>query len=126
MTLKWNDVITYCDNNKIEIKKIMSLVSNYVNKCGWRTKFLKFRFDLYAKKRIEQKKLGYSHIRGSKVDAVRSVVNSKEFQEEIKKIGRIFKQDHVFILNKLISDNRERVRYELKIAFKNNGSDEII
>ena len=119
--MKWNDVITYCDNNKIETKKIMSLVSNYVNRCGWRTKFIKFRFDLYAKERIKQI---YEKKIVSKAETVRQVINSKLYIEEKEKIGKKYKGSDFKILNKLIAEKPQQLR--LFNAFVENGERDII
>ena len=123
--MKWNKIYKYCEDNNIEPEEAIKIVHKYVNKDGYRARWLEERFDLYAKERIKQKKLGYSHLFGSKIEAVRNVVNSKEFKEKVKKIPP-FKHDHVHILSRIIADNRGRIIFTMKQAFKNNGVDEII
>ena len=123
--MKWNKLYKYCEDNNIKSKEALEIVHKYVNKNGYRARWLEERFDMYAKERIKQKKSGYSHLFGSKIEAVRKVVSSQEFKEKVKKLPPV-KNDHVFIINKIISENRGRVIFTMKKAFKNNGVDEVI
>jgi len=123
--MNWNKLKNYCEANNVTLDKAMNLMVTYVNKNGFRTRWLEERLDMYAKERIKQKERGYDHVFGSKIEAVRAVVESKEFKEKYEKIPKS-KNDPVFVLNKLITDKRGRIIMAMKNAFKKNGYDYII
>ncbi len=80
------------------------------------------RFRMYAKERIQMKDNLYW---GSKVDAVKNVVSTPEFQTKFKKsIYSNGDYDHIHILNQLVTDPRHQK--DLKKAFNLEGSENII
>ena len=105
---EWNNVVKYCKKNDISPEQLTLLCVKTVEE-GYRTRFLRERFDLYAKERIKQKSKNTNIIYGSKKEAVRNVVASKEFSKEFSKVPRDFKHDQVKILCQLISEPRQRL-----------------
>ena len=123
MNLKWNNLIKFCEENNLYESDVIGFVKKYI-KIGKRTQFLLDRFDLYAKERIKQKQKNIHLVWGSKIEAVRQVVKSDAYKIIYKKYLINNKSDCVFLLNKIIADNRQDKR--LLQAFKNNGESDII
>lgn len=123
MNLKWNNLIKFCEENNLYESDVIGLVKKYI-KIGKRTQFLLDRFDLYAKERIKQKQENIHLVWGSKIEAVRQVVKSDAYKIIYKKYLINNKSDCVYLLSKLIADNRQDKR--LLQAFKNNGESDII
>ena len=123
MELKWNNLIKFCEENNLCESDVIDFVKKCI-KIGKRTQFLLDRFDLYAKERIKQKQKNIHLVWGSKTEAVRQVVKSDAYKIIYKKYLINNKSDCVFLLNKLIADNRQDKR--LLQAFKNNGESDII
>ena len=121
--MRWNNLIKFCEENNLHESDVINCVKKYI-KIGKRTQFLLDRFDLYAKERIKQKQENIHLVWGSKAEAVRQVVKSDAYKIIYKKYLINNKSDCVFLLNKLIADNRQDKR--LLQAFKNNGERDII
>jgi hypothetical protein len=64
------------------------MCSNELYRKGEMSRFTNFRFELYAKKRIEQKNKNLHKQYGSKMKAIREVINSEEFKNEFDKIKK--------------------------------------
>jgi len=123
--MKWNKLIKLCEEHDLKEPEVISFVKKYLKAGkGIRTRFLLDRFDLYAKERIKQKQKNFHHVWGSKIEAVRQVVKSDNYVTIYKKYEIDNKRNCVFLLNKLIADNRQDSR--LLQAFKNNGEEELI
>ena len=123
--MKWNKLIKLCEEHDLKEPEVISFVKKYLKAGkGIRTRFLLDRFDLYAKERIKQKQKNFHHVFGSKIEAVRQVVKSDNYVTIYKKYEIDNKRNCVFLLNKLIADNRQDSR--LLQAFKNNGEEELI
>ena len=118
--MKYNKLIKICEEHNLYESDVIDCVKKFIRK-GSRPKWLSERFDLYAKERIRQFKLDCL---GSKIDAVRRVVVSKEYKKLHKMYDINTKRDCVHILNKLIADQQSKER--LLQAFKNNGEKEMI
>ena len=121
--MKYNKLIEFCEEHNLRESDVIDCVKKYI-KVGTRTQFLLDRFDLYAKERIKQKQTDFHHVWGSKIEAARQVVKSNTYEIIYKKYAINNKSNCVFLLNKLIADNRQDER--LLQAFKNNGEREII
>ena len=119
-SMKYNKLIEICEEHNLYESDVIDCVKKFVRK-GSRPKWLSERFDLYAKERIRQSKL---NCLCSKIDAVRKVVISKEYNQLHKKYNINTKNNCVYILNKLIAESQSRER--LLQAFKNNGEKEMI
>ena len=119
-SMKYNKLIEICEEHNLYESDVIDCVKKFVRK-GSRPKWLSERFDLYAKERIRQFKLDCL---GSKIDAVRRVVVSKEYKKLHKMYEINTKLDCVTTLNKLIAEPYSRER--LIQAFKNNGEKEMI
>ncbi len=118
---KWKKVINYCKKHNIEPNQVITEVVNHLYPKGYRSWWLKFRFDLYAKERIKQindRKIV------SKSETVRRVIASKPFIKEKEKIGKEYKWNDFKILNKLIAEKPQQLR--LLNAFVENGEKDII
>jgi len=120
---EWNSVVKYCKKNDISPEQLTLLCAKTVGE-GYRTRFLRERFDLYAKERIKQKSKNTQLSLGSKKEAVKNVVASKDFIKEFLKVPRDFKHDQVKILCQLISEPRQQLA--LSAAFIRCGNGEII
>ena len=118
--MKYNKLIEICKKHNLNESDIIDYAEKLIRK-GTRPKWLADRFDLYAKERIRQSKL---NCLCSKIDAVRKVVISKEYNQLHKKYNINTKNNCVYILNKLIAESQSRER--LLQAFKNNGEKEMI
>ena len=118
---KWKKVINYCKKHNIEPNQVLTEVVNELYPRGYRSQWLRFRFDLYAKERIKQMK-GKKIV--SKAETVRRVIASRSFIEEKEKIGKKYKDSDFIILNKLISEKLQQLR--LFNAFVENGEKDII
>ncbi len=82
---KWKKVINYCKKHNIEPNQVLTEVVNELYPRGYRSQWLRFRFDLYAKERIKQMK---DKKIVSKAETVRRVIASRSFIEEKEKIGK--------------------------------------
>ena len=118
---KWKKVINYCKKHNIEPNQVLTEVVNELYPRGYRSQWLRFRFDLYAKERIKQMK---DKKIVSKAETVRRVIASRSFIEEKEKIGKKYKDSDFIILNKLISEKLQQLR--LFNAFVENGEKDII
>ena len=118
---KWKKVIDYCKKNNIEPDQLLKEVAKELYPKGYRSDWLRFRFDLYAKERIKQI---YEKKIVSKAETVRQVINSKLYIEEKEKIGKKYKGSDFKILNKLIAEKPQQLR--LFNAFVENGERDII
>ena len=121
--MKYNKLIKICEEHNLRESDVIDCVKKYI-KIGTRTQFLLDRFDLYAKERIKQKQKDFHLVWGSKIEAARQVVKSDTYEIIYKKYAINNKSNCVFLLNKLIADNRQDER--LLQSFKNNGEKEII
>ena len=121
--MKYNKLIKICEEYNLRESDVIDCVKKYI-KIGTRTQFLLDRFDLYAKERIKQKQKDFHLVWGSKIEAARQVVKSDTYEIIYKKYAINNKSNCVFLLNKLIADNRQDER--LLQSFKNNGEKEII
>ena len=121
--MKYNKLIKICEEHNLRESDVIDCVKKYI-KIGARTQFLLDRFDLYAKERIKQKQKDFHLVWGSKIEAARQVVKSDTYEIIYKKYAINNKSNCVFLLNKLIADNRQDER--LLQSFKNNGEKEII
>jgi len=122
---KWNEIINYCENNKIKPNLVKKILGKYINRKGYRRKWLEFRFDLYAKERIKQLNEG---VMSTKLDTVRRMVKTNKFENEFKKIPFPYKEDPVMTFYKLLCEKRygEEMGHHLLNAFRNNGKDKVI
>ena len=118
---KWKKVISYCKKHNIEPDQLLTEVVNQLYPLGYRSQWVKFRFDLYAKERIKQI---YEKKIVSKAETIRQVINSKLYIEEKEKIGKKYKGSDFKILNKLIAEKPQQLR--LFNAFVENGERDII
>ena len=118
--MKYNKLIEICEEHNLNESDVIDCVKKFIKK-GSRPKWLADRFDLYAKERIRQFKLDCL---GSKIDAVRRVVISKDYKQLHKIYNINTKRGCVHTLNKLIAETYSRER--LIQAFKNNGEKEMI
>ena len=118
---KWKKVINYCKKHNIEPNQVLTEVVNELYPRGYRSQWLRFRFDLYAKERIKQMK---DKKIVSKAETVRRVIASRSFIEEKEKIGKKYKDSDFIILNKLIAEKLQQLR--LLNAFVENGEKDII
>ena len=118
---KWKKVIDYCKKNNIEPDQLLTEVAKELYPKGYRSDWLKFRFDLYAKERIKQ---AYDKKFVSKAETVRRVISSKPFMKEKEKIGKKYEWDDFKILNRLIAEKSSQLR--LLNAFVENGEKNIL
>ena len=118
---KWKKVIDYCKKNNIEPDQLLTEVAKELYPKGYRSDWLKFRFDLYAKERIKQ---AYDKKFVSKAETVRRVISSKPFMKEKEKIGKEYKWDDFKILTRLIAEKSSQLR--LLNAFVENGEKNIL
>ena len=114
-----NKLINFMKERSISEDYVIFTVEKELKK-GSRSKYLMDRFTLYAKERIKQKKLSG----GTRVEAVKNVINSKEFKILRVRWGKKTKNSSSHILNQLISEKHSRAR--LLHAFKNEGESKII
>ena len=123
---KWKEVINYCEKNNVTPNELLQICSSELYRKGEMSEFTNFRFELYAKKRIEQKNKNLHKQRGSKIKAVKEVIDSEEFKNEFNKIkkGRFFNAPQSENFLKLVCDKRQSLR--LAAAFGRNGEKTII
>ena len=123
---KWKKVINYCEENNVTPNELLQMCSNELYRKGEMSRFTNFRFELYAKKRIEQKNKNLHKQYGSKMKAIREVINSEEFKNEFNKIEkkRFFNAPQNVNFHKLVCDKRQSLR--LAAAFGRNGEKTII
>ena len=123
---KWKKVINYCEKNNVTPNELLQMCSNELYRKGEMSEFTNFRFELYAKKRIEQKNKNLHKEWGSKKKAIKEVMDSKEFKNKFNQIkkGRFFKEPQNVSFYKLVCDNRQYLR--LAAAFGRNGENDII
>jgi len=123
---KWKKVINYCEENNVTPNELLQMCSNELYRKGEMSRFTNFRFELYAKKRIEQKNKNLHKQYGSKIKAVKEVIDSEEFKNEFNKIkkGRFFNAPQSENFLKLVCDKRQYLR--LAAAFGRNGEKTII
>lgn len=123
---KWKKVINYCEENNVTPNELLQMCSNELYRKGEMSRFTNFRFELYAKKRIEQKNKNLHKQYGSKMKAIREVINSEEFKNEFDKIKikRFFNAPQNVNFHKLVCDKRQSLR--LAAAFGRNGEKTII
>ena len=114
-----NKLINFMKERFISEDYVIFIVEKELKK-GSRSKYLMDRFTLYAKERIKQKKLSG----GTRVEAVKNVINSKEFKILHVRWGKKTKNSSSHILNQLIAEKHSRAR--LLHAFKNEGESKII
>ena len=118
---KWKKVIDYCKEHNIEPDQLLTEVAKELYPKGYRSDWLRFRFDLYAKERIKQ---AYDKKFVSKAETVRRVIGSEPFIKEKEKIGKKYKRDDFHLLNKLIANKPSQLR--LLNAFVENGEKNIL
>jgi len=123
---KWKKVIDYCKNNNVTPNELLQMCSDELYRKGEMSKFTNFRFELYAKKRIEQKNKNLHTQHGSKIQAIREIIDSEEFKKEFDKIKikRSFNSPQSLNFLKLVCDKRQSLR--LAAAFGRNGESSII
>ena len=123
---KWKEVINYCEKNNVTPNELLQICSSELYRKGEMSEFTNFRFELYAKKRIEQKNKNLHKQRGSKIKAVKEVIDSEEFKNEFNKIkkGRFFNAPQSENFLKLVCYKRQSLR--LAAAFGRNGEKTII
>ena len=123
---EWKTVINYCKKNNVKPDELLQMCSNELYRKGEMSEFTNFRFELYAKKRIEQKNKNLHKKFGSKMKAIKEVIDSEEFKDKFNKIKkeRFFNAPQNVIFHKLVCDKRQSLR--LAAAFGRNGEDKII
>lgn len=122
--MSYNNLIKYCQDYKLTEQAAIQLIEKHSKSNCNKNKFLRERFILYAKERINQKKEGTHNYWGSKSRAVRTVIALKEYKKALKQTGRTYKNSDFKMLFQLVTDPRQH--RNLFNAFKFLGEDHII